>query len=149
MAQVWWGFNSFEILYEEVLSISRNILTKLNYTGVIMIEFMIDERDGLPKLIEVNPRFWGSVLLSEFSGVQIVNNYVRLCNGLFPVKSDFTPKQIRWVYPIEILNLFMLDLSAIKSFIKDKNTCYINYTYSSLISRTLFRNLIILLKLFK
>ena len=33
------------------------------------IEFRIDSRDGVPKIMEVNPRFWGSLQLSILSGV--------------------------------------------------------------------------------
>ena len=34
-----------------------------------MVEFKVDPRDGIPKLMEVNPRFWGSLQLAIVSGV--------------------------------------------------------------------------------
>jgi len=33
-----------------------------------MVEFRVDARDGTAKLMEVNPRFWGSLQLSILSG---------------------------------------------------------------------------------
>jgi len=32
----------------------------LDWHGVAMVEFWIDSRDGKPKLMEINPRFWGT-----------------------------------------------------------------------------------------
>jgi predicted ATP-grasp superfamily ATP-dependent carboligase len=34
-----------------------------------MVEFRVDERDGVPKLMEVNGRFWGSLPLAIAAGV--------------------------------------------------------------------------------
>ncbi|MFH0774229.1 MAG: ATP-grasp domain-containing protein [bacterium] len=45
------------------------LLKRLNWHGVAMVEFKLDRRDNLPKLMEVNPRFWGSLQLAIDSGV--------------------------------------------------------------------------------
>jgi predicted ATP-grasp superfamily ATP-dependent carboligase len=37
------------------------LLSRLGWVGVAMVEFKVDPRDGRPKLLEVNPRFWGSL----------------------------------------------------------------------------------------
>ncbi len=34
-----------------------------------MVEFKLDPRDNTPKLMEINPRFWGSLALAIESGV--------------------------------------------------------------------------------
>jgi len=36
-----------------------SLLKALNWFGVAMVEFKLDPRDGVPKLMEINPRFWG------------------------------------------------------------------------------------------
>ncbi|KYK21972.1 hypothetical protein AYK24_02925 [Thermoplasmatales archaeon SG8-52-4] len=54
---------------QNLVNISFKLLKKLKWSGVAMIEFRIDKRDGIPKLMEINPRFWGSLQLSIFSGV--------------------------------------------------------------------------------
>jgi len=59
------------------ISVSRPSLAKLGlklleemrWYGVAMVEFKVDVRDGKPKLIEVNPRFWGSLSLAIAAGV--------------------------------------------------------------------------------
>lgn len=45
------------------------LLRHVKYCGVACVEFVIDERDGTPKLIEINPRFYGSLALSIGAGV--------------------------------------------------------------------------------
>lgn len=45
------------------------MLKELNWNGVAMIEFKIDSRDNIPKLLEINGRFWGSLQLAISSGV--------------------------------------------------------------------------------
>ncbi len=40
---------------------AERLLSALGWVGVAMVEFKVDPRDGRPKLLEVNPRFWGSL----------------------------------------------------------------------------------------
>lgn len=51
------------------LDFSERLLNNLNWNGVAMVEFKIDDRDKRPKLMEINGRFWGSLQLSINSGV--------------------------------------------------------------------------------
>jgi predicted ATP-grasp superfamily ATP-dependent carboligase len=48
---------------------AERLLTELRWHGVAMVEFKKDERDGLPKLMEINGRFWGSLQLAIDAGV--------------------------------------------------------------------------------
>jgi predicted ATP-grasp superfamily ATP-dependent carboligase len=45
------------------------LLSLLGWVGVAMAEFKVDPRDGRPKLLEVNPRFWGSLHHAIVCGV--------------------------------------------------------------------------------
>lgn len=45
------------------------LLEEMKWYGVAMVEFKVDIRDGRPKLIEVNPRFVGSLNLAIAAGV--------------------------------------------------------------------------------
>jgi predicted ATP-grasp superfamily ATP-dependent carboligase/CelD/BcsL family acetyltransferase involved in cellulose biosynthesis len=45
------------------------ILDAIHWQGVAMVEFKMDRRDGRPKLMEINGRFWGSLQLAIDSGV--------------------------------------------------------------------------------
>lgn len=48
---------------------SVKLLQKIGWHGVAMVEFKRDDRDTVPKLMEINGRFWGSLPLALFSGV--------------------------------------------------------------------------------
>jgi predicted ATP-grasp superfamily ATP-dependent carboligase len=48
---------------------SARLLEELNWDGVAMVEFKRDLRDGRPKLMEINGRFWGSLQLAIDAGV--------------------------------------------------------------------------------
>ena len=42
----------------------KKILDKAGWNGLVMLEFLLDERIGKYKVIEANPRVWGSIMLS-------------------------------------------------------------------------------------
>jgi predicted ATP-grasp superfamily ATP-dependent carboligase len=48
---------------------SRRLLERLNWHGVAMVEFKYDNRDSLPKVMEINARFWGSLQLGIDAGI--------------------------------------------------------------------------------
>jgi predicted ATP-grasp superfamily ATP-dependent carboligase len=52
-----------------VMEYGERLLRALNWYGLAMVEFKVDERDQLPKLMETNPRVWGSMPLAIASGV--------------------------------------------------------------------------------
>ena len=53
----------------DLVNVSIKLLKALNWYGVAMVEFKEDPRDGQCKLMEINPRFWGSLPLSILAGV--------------------------------------------------------------------------------
>lgn len=53
---------------QNLVSLSEKLLKSLNFTGIADIDFVIDERDNKPKLMEVNSRFWGSVQVAINAG---------------------------------------------------------------------------------
>jgi predicted ATP-grasp superfamily ATP-dependent carboligase len=48
---------------------AMRILQALQWTGVAMVEFKFDQKDQMPKLMEINGRFWGSLQLAIDSGI--------------------------------------------------------------------------------
>lgn len=54
---------------EDILEYGRQLLDELDWQGVALVEFKLDTRDDTPKLMEVNPRFWSSLHLTLFAGV--------------------------------------------------------------------------------
>ena len=57
------------IVRPDVAELAVRLLRAMNWFGVAMVEFKIDPRDGMPKLMEVNPKLWGSLSLAIASGV--------------------------------------------------------------------------------
>jgi len=53
----------------DLIMLGFKLLRSMEWFGIAMVEFKEDPRDGIPKLMEVNPRFWGSLELSILSGV--------------------------------------------------------------------------------
>jgi predicted ATP-grasp superfamily ATP-dependent carboligase len=53
----------------DALHSAVKILNKLRWTGIAMVEFKMDRDRQAAKLLEVNARFWGSLQLAVYSGV--------------------------------------------------------------------------------
>ena len=68
-------------LDEGLVEKSFTLLKALSWRGVAMIEFKMDARDGLPKLMEVNGRFWGSLQLAIDAGLNFPLLLYRLACG--------------------------------------------------------------------
>lgn len=66
---------------DELETYGRRLLDELDWHGPAMVEFRRDERDGTFRLMEVNPRFWGSLTLPIYSGVNFPYLYYRLAVG--------------------------------------------------------------------
>lgn len=114
----------------------EKIIKNLRWSGLIMIEFLRDKASGELKLIEINPRLWGSILLAEFNESKFIKSYIDLSLG--NDVSTSRPKKevyIRWVFPYDFLYIFE---SPISFFIRKSNTCYVNFTYSTYIKSMRF-----------
>lgn len=56
---------------------AERLLGALEWEGVAMVEFKVDERDGVPRLMEINGRFWGSLQLAIDAGVDFPDLLLR------------------------------------------------------------------------
>lgn len=64
-----------------LLAQSEALLEVLEWSGVAMVEFKQDRRSGRNYLMEVNPRFWGSLQLAIDSGVDFPRYLVETALG--------------------------------------------------------------------
>lgn len=53
----------------EMIKYASDLLNKLKWHGIAEVEFRVDSKDGKPKLMEINPRFWGSMDVAIASGI--------------------------------------------------------------------------------
>lgn len=90
---------------EKAKDIAFSLLKAMKWKGVAMVEFRIDSRDGIPKLMEVNPRFWGSLQLSILSGVDFPWLYYKMLmdGDIEPVMNYQSNIQCRWMLPGDML----------------------------------------------
>ncbi|MCM2280091.1 MAG: ATP-grasp domain-containing protein [Oligoflexia bacterium] len=88
-----------------LLEQSIALMKRLQWRGIAMVEWKEDPRDGIPKLMEINPRFWGSLELAVRSGVDFPVLYARAALGekLAPVMTYPEGVRCRWIIPGDIL----------------------------------------------
>lgn len=114
----------------QLIQQGMDLLEHAKWEGLIMLEYIYDDRSGEYKLIEANPRTWGSIMLSEYSGANLLSNYIRICLGqqleLPKMKEN---AYIRWLFPMDLLN-WVKKKGKMKDFWNFRNTCFINWSYS-------------------
>lgn len=60
---------------------SIKLARALSWHGVMMVEFKVNKRTKEPTLMEINGRFWGSLPLAYFAGVDFPYMYFELAQG--------------------------------------------------------------------
>jgi predicted ATP-grasp superfamily ATP-dependent carboligase len=90
-----------ESAYDGMLrELGLRLLRALDWHGVAMVEFKKDARDSQYKLMEINPKFWGSLDLSIASGVDFPWLTVKMALG--DLENEVTDYGVgvrfRWVF---------------------------------------------------
>jgi predicted ATP-grasp superfamily ATP-dependent carboligase len=75
------------------------LLDRLNWHGVAMVEFRYDTRDHDYKILEVNPKFWGSLDLALASGVDFPYYVCQMANGESIEYSEDYDRSLRFHWP--------------------------------------------------
>jgi len=89
---------------QELKSLGDKLLSNLNWHGVAMVEFKKDLNDGRFKLMEVNPKFWGSFELSHKSGINFAYLYYLVAMGKQVHESNYkNDVYFRWTLPSDLL----------------------------------------------
>lgn len=65
----------------EIKEMSRLLMDELGWHGPAAVEWIKDERNGSYTLIEINPRFWGTLELSMDAGIDFADLTVRMLEG--------------------------------------------------------------------
>ena len=110
-----------ESVYDEELKIQGlRLLKALNWHGVAMVEFKKDSRDNEFKLMEINPKFWGSLDLATASGVDFpyLTTKMALEGDIEPVFKFRTGVKFRWLFPDDTLHL-LSNPRCVKTFMAD------------------------------
>jgi hypothetical protein len=77
---------------------SIRLLDALEWEGVAMVEYKRDHRTGRHFLMEINPRFWGSLQLAVDSGVDFPSYLYQAIEGreVTPITQWETGRRSRW-----------------------------------------------------
>jgi predicted ATP-grasp superfamily ATP-dependent carboligase len=59
------------VKYDPIFEPGLNLLKRANFTGLASMEFIVDQNDGKPKIIDVNPRFYGPLQCSISAGADL------------------------------------------------------------------------------
>jgi predicted ATP-grasp superfamily ATP-dependent carboligase len=81
-----------------LLARSDALLRDFDWQGVVMVEYKLDQKTGIPYLMEVNGRFWGSLQLAIDAGVDFPNMLVAAaCGDPPPPVGDYrVGARLRW-----------------------------------------------------
>lgn len=82
-------------LDEELRQYSEDLLTALDWHGVAMVEFKEDS-GGTPHLIEINPKFWGSLDLGVASGMNFPAALLSYASEEDSFEFGFRPRRVHW-----------------------------------------------------
>jgi predicted ATP-grasp superfamily ATP-dependent carboligase len=89
-----------ESFYDAKLEfLGRRLLDALDWHGVAMVEFRRDSRDGEYKLMEINPKFWGSLDLALAAGADFPGDLCRMALGQTLSFSQDYQRNLRFQWP--------------------------------------------------
>jgi predicted ATP-grasp superfamily ATP-dependent carboligase len=80
----------------------RRLLDAMSWHGIAMVEFRRDSRDGQFKLIEVNPKLWGSLDLALAAGADFPGDLCRMALGQELIYTDKYRRDLRYRWPFSI-----------------------------------------------
>jgi D-aspartate ligase len=107
----------------EVVEAGRAILQGLGYHGFANVEFKLDPRDGVPKLMEVNGRYNNSGLLSIRAGINFpALMYRHLIEGELPPQGLTQRNGIYWIAlpsdPVQSLRELRNGRASVRDFVR-------------------------------
>ncbi len=116
----------------EIKKLGVKLLKALGWYGVAMVEFKMDPRDNKPKLMEINPRFWGSLPLSIASGVDFPYLLYQMAmeGDIKPVSKYKVGVKCRLLLPADIryiLSVLRDDFSQVGLKKPDKSTALMDF----------------------
>jgi predicted ATP-grasp superfamily ATP-dependent carboligase len=98
-----------ESVYEpKLLDYGLRMLKALHWHGVAMVEFKRDNYDNKFKLMEINPRFWGSLDLSVASGVDFPYLLYKMAvdGDIKPIFGYRRGVRYAWTFPGDLVRTF-------------------------------------------
>jgi len=91
----------------EIQNLGLKLLKALEWYGVAMVEFKRDVIGGTPMLMEINPRFWGSLALAMAAGVDFpwLLHEMAVQGDVKPAPNYRVGVKARWFLPGDLIVL--------------------------------------------
>lgn len=104
----------------ELVRMSIQLLRALDWRGVAMVEWKTDITTGSPLLMEINPRFWGSLELAVRAGVDFPYLYAQCAAGktIEQVHTYDVGCRCRWLIPGDLLRYWTQNSSEREGFME-------------------------------
>ncbi|MEO5644706.1 MAG: ATP-grasp domain-containing protein [Bacteroidia bacterium] len=104
---------------KELADTGKRLLDKLGWNGAAMVEFKRSNDDGKYYLMEINPKFWGSLELALASGVNFPEMVINKLTGQkVSTPSHWKDVRFQWVLNGELFHFFERP-SSFLSIIRD------------------------------
>lgn len=83
----------------ELYQLGKKVLDELKWHGPAMVEFKREDKTGLFKLIEINPKFWGSLDLSMAAGINFPDLICKMAVQKSIIPKDYvTDISFQWLF---------------------------------------------------
>lgn len=119
---------------ERLQSYGSRLCSALKWDGPIMAEFKYDSEMDDYKLIEINPKLWGSLDLSIAAGMDVAQAILDLCDNKHASNRVIRTDEFdyfRWVFPDEFRVLMArLSLKELKRFLTFTSRERLNIDFS-------------------
>jgi predicted ATP-grasp superfamily ATP-dependent carboligase len=69
------------VSHPEIVETTRRLLESLNWRGAADVDFMLDPRDNVAKILEINPRVTAGIKIGFVAGVDYADLYLKLAFG--------------------------------------------------------------------
>lgn len=121
------------VKHKEIEKLSVRLLKNINWIGPAEVEYMVDPRDGVPKLMEINPRLSATIRLSCYVGVDFPYLIVKNALGgkTEAIKNTKFDYYCQWFVPGDFMN-FLFNKDRFKQkygyiFNKPRDLCHMTY----------------------
>jgi predicted ATP-grasp superfamily ATP-dependent carboligase len=91
----------------QMLRMAASLLEAVKWHGPALVEFKLDSRDGTYRLLEVNPKFWGTTALSIRAGIDFPSMACQMAvsGDIEPVFDYRVGLTYRWLAGEELLSV--------------------------------------------
>lgn len=113
------GVNIITLEDEKLLDYCTSILKFLKWHGPCQVEVKKDSRTGEYKLIEINPKLWGTLGLSIYAGIDFSLKACEVAIGKIEKQTEYKiGLKYKILFPLEIYTLYQDKGKRLKKFFK-------------------------------